>query len=78
MGFPSCFKAATIFQLKSQVSLNSTQFLAEDGREGPRATSKPGAPVSLCPGLADCQTPKCQVQSSGYMARLLGPLKAPP
>lgn len=30
MEFPSCFKAATIFQLKSQVSLNSTQFLAED------------------------------------------------
>lgn len=60
IGFPSGFKAATIFKLKSQISWNSTQFLAEDGREGPHAADEPRALVSLCPGLADSHVPNSE------------------
>lgn len=73
---PSCFKVATILKLESQIPLGRTVgFLPEGGSEGPpgyKQTQGLQSPSAL--GSPTACPPKHQIQSSGCLARLLGPL----
>lgn len=53
--FSSCFIVATIFKLKSQISVNRTLFLAEDGRERPHGCKH--TRVSSLPPPWACRLP---------------------